>query len=199
MKKRDKSLKVKKRRIRKDIDRREECIKRCTRLLFRLDRLNRRYFRGDSADIRLCNESLARIVEYVKTMPASWNPRSKGKNAMIPGMKIRIRDGIEKSRMATIKHLGGPKRFYGALIVSEDTPKTFIVKLTDGVKTVAWKRDIEPICEGGPEPVVIDDTPEPVVREVTPVDPLQKKAIENKHIEHALAAQAEESKKTGAS
>ncbi len=163
-----------KRRKRKDIDKREECITRCTRLLFRLDKMNRRYFRGDSDDVTQASAALARVVEYVKTLPASWNPRSKGKNALIPGMKIRIRDGIPKSRMGSINALGGAKRFYGAIIFKEDTSKTFIVKLMDDVggrpvKTLVWKCDIEPVSEGGPEPVIVDDDPKDAV-EPEPVE-----------------------------
>lgn len=157
----------KKRRKRKDVDHRQECNERLGKLLFRMDRINRRYMRGHCKELLQAQELLKQLQNNVTTFPANWNPRSKGKNALIPGMRIRIKDGIDRNDLVILKHLGGPKRFYGAYIVMEDTPRQFLVKCDDGVKVLIQKRWMEPITEGGPEPVVIDrDEPsEPVKTE----------------------------------
>lgn len=151
----DKLIK-KKRKKRRERDHRQECVERLNKMIFRADRMNRRYMRGSSAELLQVQVLLRKVGEFVLTLPAGWNPRSKGKNALIPGMKIRVKDGIDRKEMETIKHLGGAQRFYGAVITAEDGPQRFVVKCHDGVKVLIPKRYIEPISEGGPEPVVVD-------------------------------------------
>lgn len=162
-----KSDKVKvKRKPRKYTDVRVECVAKIKRVLFRLDRINRRYFRGSSAVI--VNEVTPRLVAMQATvtqLPPEWKPRAKGKSAIISGTVIRIAaEGVTKDWMDTFKHLGGTPRFVGAVVVKEHDARLLLVQLRDGVKTLVPRRhavldESPPAPQPMPIPTAVEEIP----------------------------------------
>lgn len=114
-----------------------------TRLADRMETLNRKYFAGTQEFLRNGKVQIDACIAGVKALPATWEPKARGKKALIPGAVIRIKSDLDKEEMDTINHLGGAKRFKGAIIVREDDTRTFIVQLADGTKTLVPKRRIE--------------------------------------------------------
>lgn len=133
-------------------DFRAEVMEKLARVNARLDTINRRYFAGSNKTLIAMEASVETLSEEVSKYEAAWVPKRKGKNALIIGSHVRLKEELDAHRLEAYKHMGGVERYHNAKITLELDNRTFVVQLKDGTKTVVPKRDViaEPIEEKEP-------------------------------------------------
>ena len=126
---------------------REEVADKLARVIERLDTISRRYFGGDNTQLLAAQNEISELAKLVPGFPTDWEPKRKGKKAIIPGTLIRLREDIDLKRSETYKHMGGHERYRGAKVTSEMDNRTFVVELKDKTRTLVPKRDV--VAEDG--------------------------------------------------
>lgn len=132
--------KIKKARKKKAVPSNEEMRKivssKFTRVSERLDTLARRYFAGVHDKITKARVQVDALAAEVLAYDDDWKPKSRGKNALVPGNKVMLKPGLTKEDLVEYDWVEANGRsledFFGATIDRESESKHWIVKMTDG-------------------------------------------------------------------